>query len=300
MEDTMRLVVKQSDTLVNEFEFGRGPIYIGRHTNSQIFLNHGAVSRQHAVIFESENGSWMVEDLGSANKTFLNDKAIHKAAIKSGDCIRITEFTIEVDLEEEYAMDKAIDLTDTLSRTAYDFETAPTTEASDVIIREPDAGRAPAMRLPSRRLADFSEATEAISKAGHLDELLLSLLDITLEHFSAYHTWCALRVQPSGPMTSHAGRQRDGGSLEVSEIGLSDKIMQAVEKTQYLVIPRVPAKMEKEEGIHSAMVAPIMHSSGCLGVVYVDNAVGQARYSLGDLDYLTLLTTHTAAMLKKL
>ena len=34
----MRLVVKRNDQIVNEFQFDRGPVYIGRHAHSQVFL----------------------------------------------------------------------------------------------------------------------------------------------------------------------------------------------------------------------------------------------------------------------
>ena len=77
----MHLVVKQNNRTVNEFRFANGPVYIGRGANSQVFLPDRAVSRQHAVIFSTQNGKWMVEDLDSANKTYLNEKAVHTAAI---------------------------------------------------------------------------------------------------------------------------------------------------------------------------------------------------------------------------
>jgi pSer/pThr/pTyr-binding forkhead associated (FHA) protein len=51
----MRLVVKQNGRTVNEFRFTKGPIYIGRQESSQVFLHDGAVSRQHAVIFNTQD-----------------------------------------------------------------------------------------------------------------------------------------------------------------------------------------------------------------------------------------------------
>lgn len=80
----MRLVVKQDGRKVNELQFTAGPVYIGRGVNSQVFLPDRAVSRQHAVIFTTQDGKWMVEDLDSANKTYLNDKQIHKVEVKKG------------------------------------------------------------------------------------------------------------------------------------------------------------------------------------------------------------------------
>ena len=109
----MRLVVKQSDRTISEFRFAKGPISIGREASSQVLLPDGVVSKQHAVFFTTEDGKWMVEDLDSTNKTYLNDEAIHKAEIKTGDCLRIGDFTIEVNLEDDDGTDKPTHLEDT-------------------------------------------------------------------------------------------------------------------------------------------------------------------------------------------
>lgn len=290
----MVLVVKRDNHTVNEFQFSKGPIYIGRHTHSQVFLADRAVSRQHAVIFSTEDGKWVVEDLDSANKTYLNDEAIHKAEIKTGDCLRITDFTIEISLENGTDTEKPIQLEDTL-----DLEATLATPPHEIIVRRTDPGHAPAMRLPAKRITDFSQATRVISKASGPDEVLAALLSIASKQFSAFHAWCALRNQPTGPMTSHAGKKRDGTAVELSDIELHEKITQAVEKSQFLVLPRVTAQIEQEK-IHSAMVAPIIGSTGCLGVLYIDNALDHEHYSLSDLDYLMLIAIHTAAVLDNL
>jgi pSer/pThr/pTyr-binding forkhead associated (FHA) protein len=292
---TMRLIVKQNNRTVTEFRFTEGPIYIGRQAGSQILLPGGTVSKQHAVIFTTDDGKWMVEDKDSANKTYLNDKAIHKAEIKTGDCLRISDFTIEINLEDDTGAGKPVHAEDTVH-----LEAALTTPPHEIIVRKTDAAHAPAMRLAAQRLTDFSQATEAICEADNLDRLLLTLLNITLKQFDALHTWCALRSQPTGPMTCHAGKRRDGQTVQLSDIKLNDKITQAVEKGQFFVLPRVSAQVEEVERIRSALIAAIMRSAGCFGVLYVDNAMADKHYSLSDLDYLMLLAMHTAATMKNL
>ncbi|MHC4596980.1 MAG: FHA domain-containing protein [Planctomycetota bacterium] len=290
----MRMVVKQKDGNAREFQFTEGPIAIGRGASSQVFLPDRAASRQHAVIHSTDDGKWVVEDLGSAGKTYLNDAAIQKAEIKHGDCLRITDFIIEIILEEAAEADKAMQLEDTLH-----LEAALAIPPHETVVRKPDSGHAPAMRLAARRLTDFSKATETIGDAGNLDELLLTLLDVTLEQFNAFHVWCALRKQPTGPMTCHAGKKQDGKMVDLSQIKLQKKVIQAVEKGQFLVMPRVSAQIEEEEAIRSALIAAVMRPNGCFGVLYVDNAMKEKHYSLSDLDYLMLLAMHTAAILKK-
>jgi pSer/pThr/pTyr-binding forkhead associated (FHA) protein len=284
----MRLVVKKGDEPVGQFRFSEGPIYIGRHTNSQVFLPERTVSRQHAVIFTTGEGKWMVEDLDSGNGTYLNEEVIHKAEIKSGDCLRIADFTIEIYLEGETETEKPTHLEDTLTDAAREPQ---------IIVRKPDAEHAPDIKLPAKRVKDFMQAVEAICKENGPDELLQALLSVMLKQFSASHVWCALRNQPTGAMTSHAGKSRDGRTIQLSDIKLHDKITHAVDKGQFLLLPQVSAQTG-EAGIRSAMIAPIMDPTGCFGALYVDNAADHEQYTLSDLDYLMLLAINTAAILE--
>ncbi len=290
----MRMVVKQKDGNTKEFSFTGGPVSIGRGADSQVLLPDKAVSRRHAVINATDNGRWTLEDLGSSNKTYLNDRAVTKAEIKHGDCLRITDFVIDIICEKAATEEMPGHPEDTLR-----LEAALTTPKHETVVRRPDAQHAPAMRLAARRLTDFSNATEVIFDAESVDKLLLTLLDTTLKQFEAYHVWCALRLQPGGPMTCHAGKRRDGSPVQLNELLLSDKITQAVEKGQFVVLPRVSAQMEAKERIRSAMIASVMRPTGCFGVMYVDNAMIHEHYSLSDLDYLMLIAMHTAAILKR-
>ncbi len=292
----MRLVLKYKDGSAKEFHFEKGPISIGRGPDSNVFLPDRAVSRRHAVLRCAEDGAWLVEDLGSASKTYLNNQAVHRAKIKHGDQLRITDFTLEVGLQPEQTSGdrEAMEMEDMLH-----LEAALATPPHETVVRKPGAGHAPAMRLAAKRLADFSQATEKICRSDSLDDLLLNLLEIALEQFNALHVWCALRTQPAGPMTCHAGKRADGSIVELGQIPLRQKVTQAVEKGQFLVMPRVSAQVEEKDAIRSAMIAAIMRPEGCFGVLYVDNAMKAKHYSLSDLDYLMLLAMHTAAVMRK-
>lgn len=295
----MRLIVKQNNSTISEFQFEEGPIYIGRHKDSQIFLGHRAVSRQHAVIFQ-EDDKWVVEDLDSANKTYLNNKPTHKSEIKNGDLLRIIHFTIKVVIEEGVKAEKPIDLADTLTKTAYDLQGPLAAAPSDIITREPAKNNAPAMRLPAKRLLDFSKAVEAVSKANNIDALLLTMLKLSLVQFDANISWAALRKKALGPMTCHGGQLRNGKKIEFSQIQYNDKINQAVESGQYMLMPNISTQNEEESKVRSALISPVMRPSGCYGAVYVNNSLDSKHYNLGDLDYMMLLTTHIAAVIEKL
>jgi pSer/pThr/pTyr-binding forkhead associated (FHA) protein len=301
MGKSIRLIVKQKDQIVNELTFDSTPIYIGRKAGIQVVLSDMAVSREHAMISAIED-KWIVEDLDSANKTYLNGQAIHKAAVKSGDVLKIADFTIEVDFEDVAGKKaepvSASDETAALEVTEIAEAASLSTPRDEVIVRKPDGAHAPAMRLAARRLTDFAQAVESLGEAGNLDELVRTLLDTTLKQFTAFRVWCGLRSQKTGPITYQVGKRRDGKPVELSQIKLSNKITETFEKGQSLVLPQVAARLEETERIRSALIASIKRPSGCYGVLYVDNAMVHEHYSLSDLDYLMLLAMHTAAVLK--
>ena len=284
----MHLVVKQNGRTVNEFRFVKGPIHIGRHTHSQILLPDRKVSRQHAVIFATQDGKWRVKDLDSANKTYLNDKAVHEAEIHTGDRLRMGDFIIEIDVERQADAGKGIHLEDTLTTAAPKLQ---------VIARKLDAEHAPDIRLPAKRMNDFVQATEAICQANGPDEVLKVLLNISSKQLDAYHSWCALRNDPAGPMTSHTGKTRDSQKIQLSDIGLHKEITQAIDRRQFLLFPQIPSQ-KRAAKVGSAMIVPILGASGCFGVIYVDNESSQEQYNISDLDYLILIAVHTAAILE--
>jgi pSer/pThr/pTyr-binding forkhead associated (FHA) protein len=292
----MRLVVKQGDRTVNELQFEKGPIYIGRHSNSQVFLPDKTVSRQHAVIYNTEAGQWLVEDLDSANKTYLNDSEIHKADIKTGDVVRISDFSIQVSLRDD--AQPAPEPGDTV-----ELEEAPASliTGPQIIIRKLGAEKAPAIRLPAERATDFLRAAHDISRSEDVDKLLLNLLDTAQKQFKTYNLWCALRTKPDGPMIAHAGRERSGQSIDQASLESADKIGQAIDRKQFMlfIFPR-DLSMKKEVQIRSVIVAPLLTPAGCFGVLYANNTFRDDHYNLGDLDYSMLLGMHTATVLARM
>jgi pSer/pThr/pTyr-binding forkhead associated (FHA) protein len=336
MGQSIRLIVKRGDQTVNRYKFDSTPIYIGRKADLQVVLPDMAVSREHTMI-DAKEGKWTVEDLESANKTFLNGELIRKAPLKSGDVIKITGFSIGIDfVESADASDKeqtgstsddTVSLDDTQTAVAAQtedtedtggaeglkglegIEKKPTetgaaesaslsTPRDEVIVRKPDAAHAPAMRLAARRLSDFAQAVETLGDTKSLDEMVKVLLDVSLKQFTAFRVWCGLRSQKTGPITYQAGKRRDGKPVQLSEIKMSPKIIETFERGQSIVLPQVSAKLEQTERIRSAMIASIKTPKGCFGVIYVDNSMVHNHFSLSDLDYLMVLAMHTAAVLK--
>ena len=292
----MRLVVKKDGRVVNEFSFDNGPVYIGRYKYNQVFLPDLSVSRQHAAIFTTLDGKWIVEDMGSANKTFLNGVEIKKEELTTGDSLRISDYTIDIDLESEPVGVQPIHLEDTLVPESQKLR-APAELPRDIIIRKPSDANAPDIKLPARRIRDFTQATELICRTKGIQNLLDAMLNIMLGQLHAYQVWCALRDMPEGPMAYQEGKKRNGSSLLLHEIPINQKVTEAVGKNEFILLPRVTMP-EKDSEIRSAMIAPLIDPAGCFGVLYVANSIKEEHYSLSDLDYFMLLAIYTAAIVE--
>jgi len=62
---------------------------IGRDPAVDVFVNHPSLSRRHAVISASSDGSYELRDLGSTNGTFAGLRKIERVSLQSGDRLQI-------------------------------------------------------------------------------------------------------------------------------------------------------------------------------------------------------------------
>ncbi len=287
----MRLTVKRGEELINEPRFSRGPIYIGRQVGSQIFLPDRSVSRQHSVLYTTTDGKWMVEDLDSANKTYLNNEAVHKAEIKNGDVLKIAEFHLEIHMEESDKQGAAVSsLEDTLQTTLHEPQ---------VVLRHLDGTDAPLIRMQAKRSKDFSYAASAICKSSDTNGLVNTLLDLLLRQFGSFQAWVAVRAKPEGAMGASKGRKITGEGVKLEELQLGSKINEAIKNHHYILIPRLPTRDEGDK-IGSALICPVMCEEKCFGVLYVDSSLDHEHYGLNDLDYLILISLMAGAFIRNL
>ena len=68
-------------------------VTVGRHPESDIFLDDITVSRRHAE-FIREDGSYKVKDVGSLNGTYVNRERIEETLLRTGDEVQIGKFKL--------------------------------------------------------------------------------------------------------------------------------------------------------------------------------------------------------------
>lgn len=87
-EHVPRVIVVSGMMLGLQVELGETAVTIGRASECELTLPHPSVSRQHCRIWR-EGGRYLVEDLGSTNRTYLNGKVVERAELSDGDQISI-------------------------------------------------------------------------------------------------------------------------------------------------------------------------------------------------------------------
>jgi pSer/pThr/pTyr-binding forkhead associated (FHA) protein len=87
------LVVKRGPNAGSRYFLDAPAIRIGRHPDSDIFLDDVTVSRRHAEIERTE-GHYLVKDVGSLNGTYLNRERIDDARLRHGDELQIGMFRL--------------------------------------------------------------------------------------------------------------------------------------------------------------------------------------------------------------
>ncbi|MDH5473899.1 MAG: FHA domain-containing protein [Gammaproteobacteria bacterium] len=114
----MALILQTVDGVVaNKFEITDKPLGFGRSPANQVHIDDLAVSNEHAQIFSETDKegkeTFILQDLGSTNGTFINEIRIDKEELHHNDSLRVgwNVFTFinenEVDLEKTREIKKS-------------------------------------------------------------------------------------------------------------------------------------------------------------------------------------------------
>src|ERR1041384_5480843 len=166
------------------------PFSVGRKVEKDLVIPVPRVSRDHALII-SENGKFFVEDQGSKHGTFVNGEKIQRRRLERNDRL---EFGAR---DSIYAVFHPQHVT---TNSARDFLSQISgiqlsNEVNDL-----------------EKLTIFLEAARKQSTTGVLDEILLSLLEVTLKLTGSERGYVFLKNQ-DGKLRLAAGRNSKGELL---------------------------------------------------------------------------------------
>jgi len=90
---TALLAVRRGPNAGSRFLLDSDLTLVGRHPDSDIFLDDVTVSRRHAEFYR-HGGRFTVRDVGSLNGTYVNRERIEEATLSQGDEVQVGKFRL--------------------------------------------------------------------------------------------------------------------------------------------------------------------------------------------------------------
>lgn len=87
------LVIRSGPGEGSTFILGSDRTTIGRHPDSEVFLDDITVSRRHAEVTRDEGGC-TVHDVGSLNGTYVNRERVEQSKLRDGDELQVGRFKL--------------------------------------------------------------------------------------------------------------------------------------------------------------------------------------------------------------
>jgi len=108
-----KLILKFANEVIDHIDLRQGDMKIGRRPGTDIQIDNLAVSGEHANLFTIGEDTF-IQDLGSTNGTFVNNKQITKHHLRNGDTISIGKHTLVYIAEDSAASDVTEDFSKTV------------------------------------------------------------------------------------------------------------------------------------------------------------------------------------------
>jgi phosphoserine phosphatase RsbU/P len=276
-------------------------VVLGRSSKADIVLADRFLSRLHARLF-LRDGVWFLEDLGSRNTTFLNDRPLDGAApVRPGDVIRLAESRVWIEGPGGAVTAAGDGLTG-----AADEKLPGSTilrPAALMMSAEPAAHGAAAV-LVSGRLKLLNELHRTLAGPITLEALLELILDRAFAQLTPEEGAIFLR-RPDGGFDRAAARRAQGVggdylysrrlAQEVTEKGVAALVADASLDARFSASESIVVS-----GARSIVAAPLLDSEGCLGMIVLSAKRRPRPFSEDDLELLVAFASAAALRIRNL
>jgi phosphoserine phosphatase RsbU/P len=273
------------------------PFTVGRKIDKDLVIADPRVSRDHALI-TSENGQFCLIDQGSKHGTFVNGERIERKTLEKNDRL---EFGVR---EVTYVVFNPQHGT---SNTARDF----LSQISGIHISSESTDL--------EKLTLFLEAARKLNTSGVLDEILVTLLDVTLKLAHAERGYVFMRNE-AGDLRLAAGRNSKGEPLlddktishsildealkSNSEFVLTDTSQsqdlaarQSIVAYDLRTVICIPLRKPQVQARRAESPA-ISTSAEVMGALYVDSRFASREISSVSNDILRVIATEAASLIE--
>jgi hypothetical protein len=255
---------------------------IGRSPQADIVVNEPSLSRLHARVSLDAEGALLIEDLGSTNGLFVNDRRQRRAPLAAGDRVRLGVLEYHVEDARAGGAEPGFEHARVSS--------SKLAEASPAV----DALAIEGLLATSRELMAFSDL------AGLLERVLDRLQAVLKPDRSAI----LLFDEASGELTPRAVRPA-GAYTSVSDFASATAVREAIRAREVLEVADalLDARLQDaasiaRAGVRSAICVPLLGRNGPIGALYADQVWYAGRFQPEQIQYAAAYGAHVAAALE--
>jgi serine phosphatase RsbU (regulator of sigma subunit) len=262
------------------------PFRIGRQAGNELVLRDSRISRQQAQIV-SENGAFVLEDMGSRHGTFVNDEKVVRRELKTRD-------TIDFGMADSY-------------RLIFQGEGAT---VEDLVERVEAPVPAEAGSRELYHLGVLLEVARTLGTGLALEDFLTAVVDAAIQ-VTRTERGVLLLANPAGELNMVVARNAQRSTLRPDQLQVSQSVVKRVASTRRELIVSdtgaETAEMSAGESVarlelHTVVAIPVAklpvietldatissRQSELLGVLYLDSHAPSSAFS--DLDRQVLRT----------
>jgi two-component system NtrC family sensor kinase len=275
------------------------PQMIGRSSAALPLTDH-AISRAHAEL-TPDDGKWFINDLNSANGTFVNGRRVTRPRLlDAGDRIRTGRTIFVFGREDQAASGKQVRVARGSELESHIAGRVTSSEESMIMaVAEPTEAAVLQLRV-------IYEMTQLIAATVEQQPLLEQVMDLIFDNFRADRGFVLLMTADGEHADPVVVRHRTP-SAEHGEahITISHTVLQHVlRKGEALLTSNAMNDSRfaggdsiQRFGIRSAMCAPIKYKDRVFGIIHIDSQVANYTFTADQLRLLSAIGVHTGLAL---
>lgn len=276
----------------HQWELSHDRYVLGRHPDCDIVIDVGAVSRHHCRLF-AQGQDYFIEDLGSRNGTFLNERLVSRAQpLRDGDRIRVCDVVFS--FSEGGSTVTGETLTGSTSKAVLvDDEGASSSTIMSKLEVVGGVGGPQVAATAEAKLHALQEISQSLVKALSLDDVLRQVLDSLFRIFMQADRGFIGLLDDKGELVPRWTKIRREGSDETIRVSMT--IARQVMKSKEAILSADAATDSRFEmsqsiadfRIRSMMCAPLVNSDGeAMGILQLDTVDQRQKFQNEDLGLL--------------